>query len=295
MTPRLSYVALFAGLVLVSTAGPFIVASGLPVAALVFWRQAIAAGLLLALAAARGRLVVTRAELAPLVAGALLLTSHFLLWVQAFELTDYGSNLLLLVAQPILAALLGPLVGERLGQRVPLALALAITGLALIAEADLRLGPRALAGDLLCILAGGAIALFYVVTRRIRAALPLETFLGATFGLGALFALPAALATGVPLAGYGAKGWSLLAALVVLTTLGGHGLMNLAARGVPLFTLNLVIVLEPPIGLLLGIPLVGATLSGRQAAGGAVLAAAVVVGLWPARPPAALPAAEATS
>ena len=65
----------------------------------------------------------------------------------------------------------------------------------------------------------------------------------------------------------------------VVTTFIGHGLLNLAASYVPLFTLNLVIVLEPAIAIALGVLLFGATVNRAQAAGGAILIAAVLVGL----------------
>ena len=63
--------------------------------------------------------------------------------------------------------------------------------------------------------------------------------------------------------------------------MGGHGLMNLAARGLRLFTVNVVIVLEPAIAIGLGILLLGESVSARQVAGGCVLAVAVVVALLP--------------
>jgi drug/metabolite transporter (DMT)-like permease len=68
--------------------------------------------------------------------------------------------------------------------------------------------------------------------------------------------------------------------------MGGHGLMNAAARGVRLFTLNIVIVLEPPIGILLGMLLLGTPPpTAVQMAGGVVLAAAVAVAIGPRRDP----------
>ena len=71
------------------------------------------------------------------------------------------------------------------------------------------------------------------------------------------------------------------AGLVLVTTMGGHGLMNLAARGLRLFTVNVVIVLEPAIAIGLGVLLLGETVTARQVAGGAILAASVVIALLP--------------
>jgi drug/metabolite transporter (DMT)-like permease len=105
-------------------------------------------------------------------------------------------------------------------------------------------------------------------------------FMGATMLVAAATALPVALAAGVPLAGYPAESWLWIAAIVVVTTLGGHGLMNLAARDVSMFELNLVIVLEPVIAIGLGALMFGATITLLQVVGGALLSAAMVIGLY---------------
>jgi drug/metabolite transporter (DMT)-like permease len=74
-----------------------------------------------------------------------------------------------------------------------------------------------------------------------------------------------------------------LGALVIVTTVAGHGLLNLAARHVGLFTVNLVIVLEPVLAIALGAALFGATVGTLTALGGALLIVAVLVGMRPAR------------
>ena len=98
-----------------------------------------------------------------------------------------------------------------------------------------------------------------------------------------MVSLPFALLSGAALSPVSATGWGWLAALVGLSTVAGHGLMNHAARFVRLFSLNLVIVLEPVFGIALGTVLFGATVSWLQGVGGAVLAVAVLVGLAPER------------
>ncbi len=266
--------ALFAGLLLVSTSGPFIKMAAFDAYATVFWRTALAAPLFL---------VVAR-RVAPehrprLLLGAVLFAAHFLLWVKAFDLTDFASNLLLLVAQPIIAAVLGTRLGEPPSTRTWISVALAVGGLAIIARGDFALGPRALAGDAMCIVGGLAITLFYVVTRDARAATPLAAFMGWNMVCIALIALPVALLAHDSLVVTSPARWGWMLALVVLTTVAGHGLMNLAARGVTLFALNIVIVLEPAIAIAIGALLFGARVTSLQLGGGALLAAAVVVGL----------------
>ncbi|MCC6994499.1 MAG: DMT family transporter [Deltaproteobacteria bacterium] len=278
MTRRSAYVTLAAALLLVSTSGPFIVMAAMDPWATVLLRTALAAPLFLGFAWWRGQLRVPAGLRLRLAVGGVLLGAHFLLWVKAFDLTDYASNLLLLVAQPAIAAVLGARLGERATRATWVSVALATLGLAVIAGGDLALGWRAILGDAMSITAGLAIALFYVVTRRARVALPLAPFMGWTLVGCALTALPVVLLTRAPLS-YPAAQWGWLAGLVVLTTAAGHGLMNLCAPHVRLFTLNVVIVLEPAIAIAMGAGLFAAHVDAIQVVGGVVLAAAVVIGI----------------
>jgi drug/metabolite transporter (DMT)-like permease len=111
--------------------------------------------------------------------------------------------------------------------------------------------------------------------------MPLSSFMGLTLAIGAAFELPIVLLSGARVFDYPPSSFAWLAALILVTTMGGHGLMNFAARYVKLFTLNVVIVLEPAIGILIGAMLFGATVTRLQVFGGAILACAVVIGLSP--------------
>jgi drug/metabolite transporter (DMT)-like permease len=292
------YAALFAGLVAVSTSAPFFVMAHVDAYAAVFWRTALAALIALGIGALRGKLdrAEIRRQSRALALGGVLLGAHFLMWVKAFDLTDYASNLLLLVFQPIMAAFLSARLGHALPRHVVASVGFSVLGLALIAGGDFALSPRALFGDALCLAAGIAITLFYVVTSRARRALSMEVFLGAIMAVCAMTALPVALVAGVKLTGFSAATWGWLAAIVVVTTLTGHGLMNYAANHVSLFTLNIVIVLEPAVGIAFGAILFGATLTAVQLLGGALLATAVMVGVRrePVPEKAARPASAAT-
>ncbi len=277
-----SFAILMVGLVCVSTSGPFFVMSKVDAYAAVFYRTLLAGVLGLLIAYARGALSLKalRSQARGLILGGLLMGAHFLLWIKAFDLTDFASNMLLLVAQPVIATVLGAVLGEPAPRFAWLAIGTASAGMLLIAGADLSLGPRALLGDGICIVAGGLIALFYVVARDARRAVSMDAFMGVTMLVAAMLALPVALFAGVPLSGFSDASWGWLTAIVLITTLGGHGLMNLAARDVSLFTLNLVIVLEPPIAIGLGALWFGASITSLQAVGGVLLAFAVAIGLY---------------
>lgn len=271
--------ALMVGLVLISTAGPFVAMAHMDAFAIVFWRMALSALAFAAWALARGEFKGMGPHLPRLALGATLLTAHFALWIKAFDLTDFASNLLLLVIQPVTAVAMGPLWGERPTPSAWRAVGLAAVGLAIVAGGDFALGPRALLGDAMCVVGSAAITWYFAVTRAPRSALPLATFMAATFGFGALLLAPFVFTAEAPAMPGSAAAWGWVAALVLLTTVAGHGLMNLAARTTTVFEVNVVVVLEPAIAVALGWVLFGAAMTPLQAVGGLVLAAAVLVGL----------------
>jgi drug/metabolite transporter (DMT)-like permease len=282
MSRSAAYGVLLVGVLLVSTSGPFFAVAKVDAFATVFFRMGGASILFLLWAWFRGELSqVKRAQLGRIMLGGAFLASHLMLWIKAFDLTDFASNLLLLVIQPVTAALLGGFWGEPPTRYTWISLALSLVGLMVVAGGDVSLGPRALLGDAMCLLAGVVVSLFYALTRKERRALPLAPFLGLTLGFGALFALPVALLVHAPMSGYPVTSWAWLAALVVLTTVGGHGCFNIAAKHVPLFSINVVVVLEPAISIVMGAALFGATVTRLQIVGGLILAVAVVFGLMP--------------
>jgi drug/metabolite transporter (DMT)-like permease len=281
MSRTAAHLILFLGLVLVSTSGPFLRAAQMDAYAVAFWRLALTGAIYGVWAVARGEWRVDRRHVFRVVLGGVLLASHFATWVKAFDLTDYASNLLLLVVQPVMAAVAGIWLGEHPTRATWISVALATLGLGIITKGDIQLGPMALIGDLISVLGSIAVTLFYAITRDARRELPLSSFMTLTMLAGAVTLAPIVWFSGARFVGYPSASWGWLAALVLITTVAGHGTMNFVSRYIRLFTLNVVIVLEPPIAILIGMPLFGASVTSTQALGGVVLAVAVVVGLLP--------------
>ena len=271
--------ALLLGLLAVSTSGPFFMMAKMSAFAAVFWRTALAGLVAISVAGVRHSLQrnVLREHAQGLLLSGVLLSVHFLLWVKAFELTDYASNLILLVAQPVFAALLDRARGQALPLRTPLVLALSLAGMLLVAGGDVSLGPRALLGDLCCILAGLFGAVFFVVGREARQALTLEAYMGVTLIGAALTALPVVWIADVSLIDYPRASWAWLSGIVLVSTLAGHGLLNAAARSLSLFSVSFAILLEPVLSILLGAVLFGADITRVQLVGGAILILSVAM------------------
>jgi drug/metabolite transporter (DMT)-like permease len=270
-------VALVLGLLAISTSGPFFVMAKMSAFAAVFWRTALAGLLAVCVAGLRGKLQLRqlREHWQSLLLSGALLSVHFLLWVKAFDLTDYASNLILLVAQPVWGALLERARGIALPMRAPLVLAMSLFGMLLVAGGDISLGPRALLGDFCCVLAGLVVAVFFITGRDARQVLALDAFMGVTLLIAAVTALPVVLIADDSLFDYPPASWYWLSGIVLITTLGGHGLLNAAARSLPLFTVNIAVLLEPVLSIALGAVMFGADITSLQIAGGVILIASV--------------------
>lgn len=293
--PRGPLAVLGLGLCAVSLAGPFIILSGVGPFALPAWRLLAVTALLLppglkALAAdLRG---LSRAERARLVLAGMLYGAHFAAFTAAFSRTTKESAVVLLGAQPLIAALAGAaLLGEAVTLPMIVSAVVGLAGLVVFVGEHLELQRAHLVGDALVLLCSALLVGSYVIARRLRPRMSLVGWLLSLYGSGGLLCLVVALATGDPLWGYSTASWGWLAAAVLVSTLVGHSCYQYAVKYLPVFTVNLASLGEPVIAIAAMAALrerfpvfQTSELSGRQAVGGALLLVGVGLGLaWRAR------------
>jgi drug/metabolite transporter (DMT)-like permease len=238
-------IALFA----VSTSGPLMAATAVPALAIAFWRNAMAAGVLLPVA-----LVTCRQELRALdrrerrwaLLAGVLLAAHFGTWIPALDYTSVASATALVATQPVWAALLSGLRGAPVGRPVWIGIGVAISGALLLTGVDLSLSGRALFGDALAI-AGGAFAPAYMVAgAEVRRSVSTTTYTFLCYSTCALVMLPVCLIGRQALAGYEAEDWLKLLAITAGAQLLGHSLFNVVLRSISPTVLSLTILLEIP-------------------------------------------------
>ena len=276
----------------VSTSAPLIREAAAPALAVAFWRNAMASSVLVP-ASTRGR-VNTRRSRPPepshgrptragsgapdrrtwLLAGlaGLLLGAHFAVWIPSLSFTTVSASVALVATQPVWAAVLAAVGGERLSRFGWLGIALALGGVLLITGFDVTGSGRALFGDLLA-LAGGVLAAAYVsVGHAARRRLNTTDYTAVCYSVAAGALLVVCLVGSQPLTGFSARTWLCLVAITVGPQLLGHSVFNRVLRTVGPTVVSVSIVSE-----ILGASLLAALWFGESPSPAIVPAAGCII------------------
>lgn len=184
---------------------------------------------------------------------------------------------LLIVVEPLAIMLLGPpLLGERLTRREALGAALAVAGAVLVVADGVPGLTTTLAphwrGDVLLVLAGLAYASYSLLGRGVLLRRPALAVTAESIVWGAVVITPLAAAEWVS----GARPAVTVPAVVgtaylaVVITAGGYAAWNWALARVPAPRAAVFLNVQPIVGALLGVLLLGDTLTPFIAAGGAL-------------------------
>lgn len=235
------------GVVAISTAGPIIREVASPPLATAAWRNLLALPLLAAVVLVAHRRAVAAADARTrrvvAVAG-LFLAAHFATWVPSIDMTTVASSVALVCTQPVWVVLFERLRGQPVPRRTATGVAVALVGVVLLTGVDVTVSARALWGDLLA-LAGGAFAAGYVLAgAEARKVLPNPVYTLGCYGLAGVLLGALALADGQAMAGYDARTWWLLVALVVGPQLLGHSVFNRVLPSVGATVVSVAILLE---------------------------------------------------
>ena len=277
MTPiRRVPLALVLAICAVSTGAPLARwAAPAPPIAIAALRVAIAAVLLLG---AGWREIGGLGRIAPrdrplVVLSGVLLAIHFGAWIASLSFTSTAASVALVSTNPIFAALLGTLLGDRVSPREVLGIAIAGAGCAVLAGGDWRAGGDALIGDGLALVGAASAAAYLVVGRRLRSAVPLLPYLGAVNAIAAIVLVIIAALLGAPIAALPAHSYVACAGAALTASFIGHSLLNAAVRTTPAHLVALASLGEP-----IGSAVITWIAFGEQPPVHAVLGGAVVLG-----------------
>ncbi|UYM06159.1 DMT family transporter [Solicola gregarius] len=246
----------------VSASGPLMAGANAPALAISFWRNAMAAGLLVPVAATvrrRELRALTYRDVRAIVFAGSMLACHFATWVTSLKMTSVASATALVCLQVGWIVFFEHLRGTPADRGVVIGLALAFGGVVVVSGVDLSLSSRALAGDLLA-LCGGAFAALYTMTgASVRRRVTTTTYTATCYAACAAVLLVFALATGQDLVGFDARTWAAIVGVMVASQLFGHSLFNHLLAVMSPTLVSLIILLEVPGAALLAGVFLGQT------------------------------------
>jgi len=276
------YGLLILAVLCVSVGSIFVRLAAAPALAVAFNRIFLASAVVAPFAApslARAWPVLTARRRLILLASGVSLGVHFATWIASLSYTSVAASVLLVNTAPLFTLFFSWwFLGERASKAVLIAMAVALTGAALIAAGDWGDGGAAsLKGDALAVAGAVTMSLYHVIGRGLRDALPLPAYvLGVWSTAAATLAVLAATAR-VPVFGYPPRTFALFLALAVVPTVVGHGLVNRSLRHIPAPTVGLFLLGEPIAASILAYAVFGENPGALTIAGGVLVLAALAL------------------
>ena len=276
MSPRLT---LSLAVLFVSFGAILVRLAAAPPLAVSFYRVAIASLILLPFAqrdARRSWPALDGRRRLLLIGAGLALALHFATWIASLSYTTVASSVLLVNTAPLFAIVLSRLfLREKPPLVVQVAIPIAFAGAALIAFGDWTGSPGSLLGNGLALAGAMTLAIYQVVGRGLRDALPLNAYVLGVWSVAACVLAVLARSSGVVLGGYPVRTWVLFAALAIVPTIGGHGLVNKSLRSFPAPTVGLFLLGEPVLASILAWLVFREVPGPWTLAGGAIVLAAL--------------------
>ena len=271
------------GVVAVGFAAIFIRLADAPSLSIAFYRNAIAAAILLPLAAARrhGELRrLTRAQVGIVLVSGVFLAIHFATWVSSLALTSVAASVVLVTSAPVFTAAAGRMFfGQRVGRSVAAGIAVALVGTAVITGGDLAVAGSAALGDVLALCGAIAGAGYFIAGGRLRRDMSALTYAAVVYATCALILLPCALASGSALTGFSGKTWLMLILLALVPQILGHTTFNYLLRDLDPTLIAIAIMGEPVVSTVLAILFFGQIPSGWTILGGVLVLAGIYVAI----------------
>jgi len=245
----LTAAALTVAVLAVSSSAPLIVFAAAPALAVAFWRNGLAAVALtpITLGPRRAELRgATRRELTFCVLAGVALAAHFGTWMPSVRLGSVATATALVATQPVWQGLIAVGQGKRPPPAVWVGIGFAVAGAAWATGVDVGVSGRAVLSDVLALLGGVFAAIYTALGEQVRARLRTTTYTWVCYGVCALVLLVVCVVARVHLAGYDAKTWIVILAIVAGAQLLGHSMFNYALQHTSATTVSVLALLETP-------------------------------------------------
>lgn len=238
----------------VSLSGPLMAAAAAPALAIAFWRNAGATVGMSPLALTRHRSVLTsqsrRTWLLAVVAGAAL-AAHFGTWASSLKLTSVAAAIALVSMQVLWVIAIEAWRGKGASMAIVAGAALALAGVVMISGVDLGVSRDAIMGDALAVAGGLFAAIYVVVGSQVRETMTTTAYTFACYGVCASILLVVCVAARVPLTGFSAHTWLLIAAVTLCAQFLGHSIINHLLAVMSPTVISMILLLEVPCAALI--------------------------------------------
>jgi drug/metabolite transporter (DMT)-like permease len=215
-----------------------------------------------------------------LTAAGLFFAADLAVWHWSIKLTSVANATLLANLASVFVVLAGrSLFGERFRAAFLIGMAVALGGAVVLMGDSLSFGRMRLTGDLLGVLAAVFYAGYLISVVRLRADVSTAMVMFWSAVVCSMALLPVALLSGENLVPVSAKGWAVLAALAVVSHVGGQGLIAWALRYLSAAFGSVSLLWQPVAAALFAWVILSESLGSWQAVGGFV----VLLGIYLAR------------
>ena len=278
LAPRL--VALLGlGVASVAFSSILIRAAEAPAMSVAFFRNAVAAAILLPIALVRHRDELR--SLGPREWGTALLSGsllalHFATWIPSLSYTTVAASTVLVTTTPVWVALIGRAMGETVNRRTAVGVGLTLAGAVLISGGDYGVSARAALGDLLALAGAVAAAGYLLAGRSLRQRISLTTYTGIAYTTTAAILAVVVSASEARFTGFEPRVWLLFLAMALVPQIGGHTVFNYLLGHVEAGTVAIAVTGEPVVASVLALVFFGEVPGWSAVAGGAVL----LGGIW---------------
>ena len=188
-----------------------------------------------------------------------VLAFHFSTWFTSLFLTTVAASVVLVNTSPIFTAILSTIIlGESLRRRSWAGVLIAVSGAVFLAWSDLEsVGTGALAGDLLALLSGFLLAIYFIGGRRYAKGLPITVYTSVVYITAAGVTLIQCIILGINVIVLEPTELLIFIALAIFPTALGHSVNNYLLTLVPAYVVSSAVLGEPIGATLLAIVFLG--------------------------------------
>lgn len=278
-----NYVALFFGVLALSTSAIFVKLSDAPSPVTAFYRLLFTALALLPFLVfseknRREFAALGRRQVTSIILTGFLLVVHYTMWFESLRFTSVSSSTVLVSMQPLFSMLWGFLfLKERVRPGAVAGCLIAIAGSAVIGWGDFTVSSAALFGDFLALSSAGVISLYFLIGQVTRKNTGVITYSVLSYFSSAAFLLVYTLVSKNPLSGYPAMTWYSFLGLAFISTIGGQFVFNLLLKDISATMVSMGILGEPVGTCILAFLILKETIAPRQLAGIVVIMAGLSV------------------